>query len=206
MSATAEQAEKIIDDKALAEEQLLDELENEEIPHSIKEARLSQLKKMSQDFHSMKEKQHGTYTEILEERAFLDMTTSVDRCVVHFYHPDFRRCELMDDHLKVLSEKHFETKFAKISVEKAKFFVTKLKIQVLPAIFCFLKGITVDRIIGFDDLGNSDDFPTSVLEQRMMSSGVIGGKSKKSVDTSIFGRQKNSKNLNESDDSNSDDD
>lgn len=48
---------------------------------------------------------------------------------------------------QTLSEKHFETKFAKISVEKAKFFAGKLKIQVLPAVFCFNRGVVVDRLV-----------------------------------------------------------
>ena len=29
------------------------------------------------------------------------------------------------------------------------------------------------RIIGFDDLGNTDDFPTEVLEKRLASSGLL---------------------------------
>ena len=47
--------------------------------------------------------------------------------------------------LQKLSRKYFETKFARINVETAKFLVTKLKVQVLPAIFCFKKGIVVDK-------------------------------------------------------------
>ena len=47
--------------------------------------------------------------------------------------------------LQKLSKKYFETKFARISVETAKFLVAKLKVQVLPAIFCFKKGIVVDK-------------------------------------------------------------
>ena len=44
-----------------------------------------------------------------------------------------------------LTDKYFETKFAKINVEKAKFVVEKLKIRVLPAVLCFIKGMVVDR-------------------------------------------------------------
>jgi hypothetical protein len=44
-----------------------------------------------------------------------------------------------------LTEQYFETKFAKINVDKAKFLVEKLKIRVLPAVLCFKKGIVVDR-------------------------------------------------------------
>ena len=48
-------------------------------------------------------------------------------------------------HFKALAKQHFETKFAKINVDKAKFFVAKLKILVLPAVICFKKGMVVDR-------------------------------------------------------------
>jgi len=51
--------------------------------------------------------------------------------------------------LQTLAPQHFETKFAKINVEKAKFFVNKLKIQVLPAVICFEKGIVIDRFIDY---------------------------------------------------------
>ena len=42
--------------------QLWEELEKEDIPAHIRESRLEALKKQSQDFHQMKEKQHGEYT------------------------------------------------------------------------------------------------------------------------------------------------
>jgi len=46
----------------------------------------------------------------------------------------------------MLAPRHFETKFAKMNVEKAKFFVSKLKIQVLPIVICFENGIVIDRL------------------------------------------------------------
>ena len=42
--------------------------------------------------------------EILTEKEFLDLTTSEERCVVHFYHTDFRRCAIMHTHLEVSVE------------------------------------------------------------------------------------------------------
>jgi hypothetical protein len=47
--------------------------------------------------------------------------------------------------LQTLTKKYFETKFAKINVDKAKYFVEKLKIRVLPAVLCFKNGMVVDR-------------------------------------------------------------
>jgi hypothetical protein len=44
---------------------------------------------------------------------------------------------------------------------------------VLPTIVCFIDGIAVDRLVGFEDLGTSDDFPTIVMTKRLIRSGVI---------------------------------
>ncbi|ESO97667.1 hypothetical protein LOTGIDRAFT_104450 [Lottia gigantea] len=154
-------------------QKLWEELENEDIPSHIREARLDNLKKQAKEYVQMREQQHGIYTDLQTDKEFLDLTTSVDRCIVHFYHSDFRRCAIMDTHLEKLGRKYYETKFAKINVENAKFLVERLKVQVLPAIYCFKKGIVVDRIVGFEELGISDSFTTNVLEKRLAKAGVI---------------------------------
>uniref|UniRef100_T1G6U5 Phosducin domain-containing protein n=1 Tax=Helobdella robusta TaxID=6412 RepID=T1G6U5_HELRO len=152
---------------------MLDELEDDDlnIPAHIREARMAEFKKATERLNEMKQSQHGDYNEILEEKQFLDTTIAEERCIVHFFHPDFRRCAIMDGHLKNLAQKHFESRFIKINAEKAKFFVTKLKVYVLPTVLCFKKGVVVDRLIGFDDLGNTDDFTTGVLENHLSKSG-----------------------------------
>jgi hypothetical protein len=38
---------------------------------------------------------------------------------------------------------------------------------------CFIEGIAVDRVVGFEELGNKDDFPTLALTRRLIKSGVI---------------------------------
>lgn len=160
---------------------LLEELENEEIPSHIREARFSELKKQKMQYHDMREKQHGIYTDLKEEKEFLELTTAEERCVIHFYHQDFRRCAIMDTHLKTLAEKYFETKFAKINVDNAKFFVNKLKIRILPNVVCFKDGIVCDRVVGFDDLGNTDGFLTELLEARLGQSGIIPYKGQEGI-------------------------
>ena len=40
-------------------------------------------------------------SDLKAEKEFLELTTTEERCVVHFYHVDFRRCDIMDKHLKV---------------------------------------------------------------------------------------------------------
>ena len=60
-----------------------------------------------------------------------------------------------------------------MNVEKAPFFIKKLQIQVIPTMICFIEGIAVDRVVGFEELGNKDDFPTLALTRRLIKSGVI---------------------------------
>jgi hypothetical protein len=61
-----------------------------------------------------------------------------------------------------------------MNVENAPFLVTKLKIQVLPCVLAFVNGVSVDRIVGFEGLGYTQDtFRTKDLEGRLLSSGVI---------------------------------
>lgn len=37
----------------------------------------------------------------------------------------------------------------------------------------FVEGIAIDRVVGFEELGNKDDFPTLALTRRLIRSGVI---------------------------------
>jgi hypothetical protein len=54
------------------------------------------------------------------------------------------------------------------------FFVVKLDIKILPAILVFKGGVVTDRIVGFESFGQRDDFPTSVLEDRLWVFGILG--------------------------------
>lgn len=61
-----------------------------------------------------------------------------------------------------------------MAVDNAPFLVTKLNIQVLPCVLAFVNGISVDRIVGFEGLGYTQDtFTTTDLEARFLSSGVV---------------------------------
>lgn len=93
--------------------------------------------------------------------------------ICHFYHKDFERCKIVDMHLREIARNHTETKIVYLNAEKAPFFIQKLQIQVLPTIICFIDGIAVDRIVGFADMGNKDDFPTLLLTRRIIKSGAM---------------------------------
>lgn len=61
-----------------------------------------------------------------------------------------------------------------MNVDNAPFLVVKLKVQVLPCVICFVNGVSVDRIVGFEGLSyTADNFTTPDLEGRLLGSGVV---------------------------------
>jgi hypothetical protein len=171
------------------EDALIASLEDSPALDAFREQRIQQLHSEFTRAKAQKNEGFGNYTEIKEEKALMDLTTSVKYAVVHFAKDDFARCGVMDGHLEVrtpsftwneihlwqaLASKHFDTRFLKMNVENAPFLVTKLKIQVLPCVLAFVNGVSVDRIVGFEGLGYTQDtFKTKDLEARLLQSGVI---------------------------------
>lgn len=134
--------------------------------------RMEQMKKECEKRASLQQEGHGELTEI-EEKDFLPEVTKPKRVVVHFYHNEFERCKIMNQRLSQLAPRHLDTKFVKIHAPDAPFFVTKLKVQVLPCVISFDNGKAFDRVVGFDELGGKDDFGVDALEQRLLESGAI---------------------------------
>lgn len=60
-----------------------------------------------------------------------------------------------------------------IAADKGHWVAAKLKVRTLPAVLSFVGGICKDRLHGFEELGNTDSFETTVLEARLASTGVI---------------------------------
>lgn len=83
------------------------------------------------------------------------------------------RCKIVDKHLEILARKHIETKFVKLNVDRAPFITERLHIKTLPTIALLIDNIVKDKIIGFTDLGNHDEFSTEILEWRLGRGGVI---------------------------------
>ncbi|CAG8801063.1 16286_t:CDS:2, partial [Gigaspora rosea] len=135
------------------EEKLFEELENDDdfMIANLREQRMEQLK---QEYASDKNyndlfrtdllNEHGSYTEITDEKEILKITTTTKQCVVHFFHKEFRRCQIMDKHLTTIATRQFKTRLVKINVENAPCLVEKLSIQVLPCVISFIDGISVD--------------------------------------------------------------
>lgn len=160
------------------EDALIAELEGDESENAafaaMREQRLQQLHAELARAKVQKEASYGTYQEIKDEKELMNITTSSKYCVVHFMKPDFNRCRIMDEKLKPIAEKHYETRIVSINVENAAFLVVKLGIQVLPCVISFIDGVGADRIIGFEGLGSKPDtFKLAQLEDRLLACGVL---------------------------------
>ena len=49
------------------------------------------------------------------EGDFLEVVTTTPRVVCHFFHRDFERCKLLDQHLAVLARRYIDTRFIRLS-------------------------------------------------------------------------------------------
>ena len=116
---------------------------------------------------------HGTLTRFAREADFLEAAAASGRLVAHFAHGDFESCKLVDAHLERLAPRWLGTRFVRIEASDAPFFVTRLKVRVLPAVLCFVGGACSGRVVGFDELGGSSDFSTRALERALRARNVL---------------------------------
>lgn len=172
------------------DEALFATLENEEDP-SYRDTRIQQL---NAEFASAKNNRstntafatttlthNDTYPTLSSDQSVLDHTTSSTRTLIHFYHPDFARCAVMDRALTQLAAAHHEVGFARVDVRNTPFLVEKLGIRVLPCVIGFKDGVGVERVVGFEGLGERgfdggpEGFSVGILERRMVGRGVFEG-------------------------------
>lgn len=118
-------------------------------------------------------KDTGVLKEINEKEFFELIKNKKEKIIATFFHEDFNRCKILNSHMEKLAHLHPETLFVKINVQKAPFMVQKLKLKVLPTMIYFEKGNARDRVIGFEDFGNRDDFKTQVVALRLARYGAI---------------------------------
>ncbi|XP_076916092.1 thioredoxin domain-containing protein 9 homolog [Bidens hawaiensis] len=163
----AKAVEDKIDDEIAALEKLdLDDIE------VLRERRLQQMKKMAEKRSKWVSLGHGEYSEIFSEKDFFTIVKASDRVVCHFYRENWP-CKVVDKHLSILAKQHIETRFIKIQAEKSPFLAEKLKIVVLPTIALIKNAKVDDYVVGFDELGGTDDFTTEELEERLAKAQVI---------------------------------
>ncbi|XP_005798103.1 thioredoxin domain-containing protein 9 [Xiphophorus maculatus] len=172
ISKVIEQTAKVVDEQVEAQLSKLNEMDDDDLER-LKERRLEALKKAQKQKQEWLSKGHGEYREISSEKDFFGEVKDSKNVVCHFYRNSTFRCKILDKHLTLLAKKHVETKFIKLNVEKAPFLTERLRIKVIPTLALLLDGKTKDYVVGFTDLGNTDEFSTEMLEWRLGCADVI---------------------------------
>jgi len=158
-----EQVAKRVEEQIDSELDRLNNLEIDDLS-SLRQKRLQEMKLRSKKQMEWKANGHGEYSALYDQKAFFDACKSSERVIVHFYRNSSPRCEIFDMHLKVLCEKHIETRFCKIDAEKSPFLCDRLAIKVLPVLLLLKDAIAIGRLTGFSELDNRDDFSNDLLE------------------------------------------
>lgn len=165
-------AAKIVEDQVDAELNKLESMDTDDL-EAIRMKRLQVLKKHEEQKREWLSLGHGEYSELAEEKDFFDVCKKSNNVVCHFYRESTFRCKIVDKHLKILANKHIETRFVKIDAEKCPFLTRRLKVRVIPTMVLCKDAKTKESVVGFDDLGGKDDFSTEMLEWRLGHAGVI---------------------------------
>ncbi|XP_061580579.1 thioredoxin domain-containing protein 9 [Cololabis saira] len=172
LAKVVEQTTKVMEEELNNQLSKLNEMDEDDFER-LKEKRLEALKKAQKQKQDWLSKGHGEYREIPSEREFFTEVKESTKVVCHFYRNSTFRCKIVDKHLALLAKKHVETKFLKLNVEKAPFLSERLRIKVIPTLALLIDGKTKDYVVGFNDLGNTDDFSTEMLEWRLGCADVI---------------------------------
>lgn len=153
----------------------LEEVENmgDDELEVLRERRIKQMKEKTKRHEALRALGHGEYRTCVDEKDFFAQAKQSDKMVVHFGRTATRRCEIVDGHLQKLASKHVDTKFVRVEAEKSPFLADKLHIQVLPSIVLVKNGKTDHTLVGFEELGNTDDFSTGTLEKILAKYGMV---------------------------------
>lgn len=162
----AAQVEKAVDSK-------LDELERD--MHDLEGARQRRMKEMK-ELEKKKKKWraqgHGSYDEC-HEHDFFGICKQSEMLAVHFYRDTTPRCQIVDKHLQLLAPQHLECRFIKVNAEKSPFLAERMEIIVLPTIALIKDNQCIHKIIGFGEMGDTDDFATSTMAKVLSTHGAV---------------------------------
>ncbi|KAL2374875.1 NTP binding protein [Blastomyces gilchristii SLH14081] len=159
--------------------QRIEQLQSELASRAQQQQQQQQQQKDSNSSNNAATLQNTLVPTLPSDQSLLDFTTRHPRCVIHFSHPDFARCAVMDKHIHALASLHHEARFATADVRTIPFVVEKLKVKVLPCVIGFVDGVGVERIVGFEGLGYGgrldadEEFRTGELERRLLGRGCL---------------------------------
>ncbi|KAF7456411.1 Thioredoxin domain-containing protein 9 [Cryptosporidium felis] len=164
------EGENLIDEELRA----INNIQNDDKELNIlREKRLEEIKKEAEEMNRYKQCGHGKYDLISDEREFFEVIKKSKDVICHFFRPTTRRCEIFDEHLRILSGKHLEARFIKMNAEKSHFICNHLNVRILPTIALIKNSKLVHKIVGFEELSSRDDFRTVQLENLLIRKGSL---------------------------------
>ncbi|KAL0266138.1 UNVERIFIED_CONTAM: hypothetical protein PYX00_011854 [Menopon gallinae] len=110
----------------------------------------------------------GVLMELTSEAELVRKSKS-DSMIVHFYKPEFRKCQIMNHNLEKACRSFPGVAFYKIRADLCNLVTERLAITVLPFLAFFRDGYFVDSVTGFEGLGD-DWFEAEDLVELIRSS------------------------------------
>jgi thiol-disulfide isomerase/thioredoxin len=150
--------------------------DDDEMIYRLREDRIEKLKKQSdKTANSQILHGNGLLGLISDEKELMTLATGVPRLVIHFYSPNFTRCQTMNKHLVSLAKKRTRAKFVYIEATNAPFMVVQMAVKILPCVVAIVDGEAVQILVGFENLNSKDgnDFETPELEKWLEKTGVL---------------------------------
>lgn len=151
----------------------MEKLDDDEL-EIIRQRRVDEIKKSQNQKNLWQISGHGEFSEISNEKEFFEAGKKSERVVCHFYDNTNLRCKIIDKILTQMAEKHLETKFIKVKLEKVPFLVKRLNIQIVPTLALIKNG----KAIGYLRANGPEEPIFSSIEDRILASGVIFGTKK----------------------------
>ena len=155
-----------------------DDIDSQQIMAIMKSSMIQRAQEQEQQNESLNNPLYRT----IDEKDFLEITINSDVAIIHFFSPDFARCKKIDKTFDELSKRYQEASFMRIDAEKAPFFVTKFNIKVLPTVLCFVEGVKMLTLTGFEGL-SGDDFSSREMELLLQNKNILSSRMRSTVYT-----------------------
>lgn len=167
----AQTIERAVDDEL----ERVDQMDDDDLL-ALRQKRLNQLKEVQTRRNEWLAKGHGRYLEVTDPKMFFDNVKESERVVVHFMRRSTPRCEIIERHLRIIAEEHFETRFCYVDVERIPSLPERFNVMMLPTLMLVEKQNTFHSIIGFDEFGGTDEFTTHIVKDVLANYGMINAK------------------------------
>ncbi|KAH3670398.1 hypothetical protein OGAPHI_000913 [Ogataea philodendri] len=158
----------------MSDSESLRELEDEMDDYLV-QYREQRMEELAKEVRHAKNAQDA-YQEITDEGELMRKTTGTRNVVIFFHNPEFQTCKLVDQALRELASKYYDTHFYKIEALNAPFLAVKLQIKVLPCVLTYKDGVETGRVVGLQGLIQGTDlasFKTQSLENLLLRRGVL---------------------------------